>query len=191
MVNKREYLDAQARRFSGENVEARNRLKSAYRFFEKFVKSDLPLLDIGTRDGWMLDYLKRKRFTNIMGIDITEEAVRYAQSQNRNVIWGDMHNLAAFNDSEFGTILMTHSLEHCYNAKAVVSGLHRVLQLGGILYVEVPLESRAARDVAHYCNFESVHDVVKTLGTGFQLKKHKIVPIGRRLKNLLCVFERI
>jgi len=191
MFNEKEYLDAQAKRFSGENVEARNRLKSAFRFFEKFVKPELPLLDIGTRDGWMLDYLIRKRFINIMGIDITVDAVKYAQSQNRNVIWGDMHNLAAFNDGEFGTILMTHSLEHCYDAKVVASGLYRVLQPGGILYVEVPLESRAAKDVAHYCNFESIHDVVKILGSGFKLKKHKVVQVSRKLKNLLCVFERI
>jgi hypothetical protein len=55
----------------------------------------------------------------------------------------------------------------------------------------VPLESKAAKDVAHYCNFESVHDVVKTLGPGFKLKKHKVVQVSRKLKNLLCVFERI
>jgi len=191
MVNKKEYLDAQAKRFSGENVEARNRLKSAYRFFEPFVDKQQSLLDIGTRDGWMLDYLRRKKITNTMGIDITEDAVKYAQSQGRNVIWGDMHNLSAFSEAEFGTLIMIHSLEHCYNPQVVVNGLSRILKLGGILYVEVPLENKPAKEVAHYYNFSSVHDVVKVLGSHFKLLKHKVVPVSKKLKNLLCVFQRI
>jgi len=191
MIDEREYLNAQAKRFSGENVAAQNRLKSAYRFFKSFVSKELPLLDIGTRDGWMLTYLYRKKFKSLIGIDITEVAVKYAQNQGRNVIWGDMHNLTSFGDEDFGTVLMTHSLEHCYDTKIVVDGVYRILKKDGIVYVEVPLESRAKRDVAHFCNFQSIHDVIKVLGPKFKLLKHKVVPIRRRLRNLLCVFRKV
>ena len=191
MVNKKEYTKAQAARFSGENLAARNRLKSAYRFFEVFVDKNLPLLDIGTRDGWMLDYLKRKKFINITGVDITVDAVKHAQKEGRNVIWADMHDLSSFDKEGFGTILMIHSFEHCYDSKVVVDGVHRILKPNGILYVEVPLETHAAKDVAHFCNFTSIHDVLKTLGPQFKLLKHKVVPLSKKLKNMLCVFRKI
>ena len=191
MVNKKEYTKAQAARFSGENLAARNRLKSAYRFFEVFVDKNLPLLDIGARDGWMLEYLKRKKFVNTTGVDITVDAVKYAQSQGRNVIWADMHDLSSFDTESFGTILMIHSLEHCYNTQVVVDGLLRILKPSGILYVEVPLETSAAKDVAHFCNFTSIHDVIKVLGPQFKQLKHKVVPLSKKLKNMLCVFRKI
>ena len=191
MVSKREVRQIHAARFAKENAAVRDRLIESYRFFKPFVDKDLPLLDIGARDGWMLEYLKRKKFMNTTGVDITVDAVKYAQSQGRNVIWADMHDLSSFDTESFGTILMIHSLEHCYNTQVVVDGLLRILKPGGILYVEVPLETHAAKDVAHFCNFTSIHDVLKTLGPQFKLLKHKVVPLSKKLKNMLCVFRKI
>lgn len=190
VVDRKKYLKAQAGRFSGENKEARRRLKSAYRFLRPYLSRDKPVLDIGTRDGWFVDYLRRKKFQDVQGIEITEDAVKYAQSQNRNVIWGDAQDLSAFEDEYYGTVLMIHSLEHCYDSKSAVEGVHRILQPGGTFFIEVPLEHSPDVTVAHFCNFTSVHEVKELLGDKFQLLKHKVVPMGRKVRHLLCAFRK-
>jgi 2-polyprenyl-3-methyl-5-hydroxy-6-metoxy-1,4-benzoquinol methylase len=184
------YKRLQASRFLGENLAARDRLKKAYRMMEPFLKPTLPLLDIGSRDGWLLEYLKRKKFKYVQGIEITEEAVKYAQSKDRNVVWGDAHDLSAFGVGQYGAVLMIHSLEHCYDPKKVINQVHKTLQIKGIFYIEVPLEKKAHTDMGHFCNFTDIKDVMNLLGNRFVLLKHKLYTMGK-VKHLMCVFRRI
>lgn len=171
-------------------TEVRSRLKKAFRFFKPYISPVEPLLDIGTRDGWMLDYLRRKKFKDLQGIDITEEAVKYAQSQGRNVIWGDAHDLSAFEESEFGTVLMIHSLEHCYDPYKAINNVHRILKPSGVLFVEVPLEEKVNPKVAHFCCFADVRSLSILVGEqDFDLLKHRTYSLGKA-KHLMCVFEK-
>ncbi len=195
MVDQEQYKESQAKRFFGTDVKtARGRLKKAYRFFEPFVRKNRPVLDIGTRDGWLVDYLRRKKFRHVQGIEITEDAVKYARSQGRNVIWGDAHDLSSFGDQEYGTILMIHSLEHCYKPKKVAKSVYRMLEPKGIFFIEVPLESDPNWRMAHYCNFTNIHDVVQLLDkTKFELLKDKIYLPDRKkhhIRHLMCAFRR-
>lgn len=195
MVDHEAYRDNQAKRFfGGETLMVRGRLKRAYRFFAPFVNKDLPVLDIGTRDGWMLDYLRRKKFKNLQGIEITEEAVQYARSQGRNVIWGDVHDLSSFDGEEYGTVLMIHSLEHCYDPRVAIEGVHRILKPSGIFFIEVPLEGKPNENMAHYCNFTNIHDVVNIVDKiKFRLLKDGIYlpnPKKPSIRHLMCTFRR-
>lgn len=191
MVDKGRYFRSQASRFEGESVKARSRLKKAYRLFKPYVSPQQPLLDIGSRDGWFLEYLKRKKFSSVLGVEITEEAVKYAQKHGRNVIWGDAHELSSFGDEEFGTVIMNHSLEHCYDPKRAIEGVYRILKTQGILFIEVPLEKQPNVENAHFCNFASVHDLRDLLGDGFKLLKQQVTPMGKGVKHLSCVFRKI
>lgn len=190
------YKKSQAKRFfGGEVVDARNRIKKAYRFFKPFVRPEEPVLDIGTRDGWLVEYLKRKKFHSVQGIELTEDAVKYAQSQGRNVIWGDVHDLSAFETEGYGSVLMIHSLEHCHDPQKAVEGVHRVLRPGGVFVIEVPLETKVNYEYAHYCKFEGIHDVVQLLDKSrFELLREKTYqPDPKRhprLKHLMCAFRR-
>ena len=158
MVDQEKYKQSQAKRFfGGEVTVVRGRLKKAYRFFEPFMKREGPTLDIGTRDGWMVEYLGRKKFQHVQGIELTEEAVKYAQSQGRNVIWGDAHDLSAFGDQEYGNVIMIHSLEHCYDPKKVAADVHRILKPGGVFFIEVPIEQKSNEKMAHFCNLSLIH----------------------------------
>ena len=198
MVSKREVRQIHAARFAKENAAVRDRLIESYRFFKPFVDKDLPLLDIGARDGWMLDYLKRKRFTNIMGIDVYVEAIKHAQWQGLNVVRADMHDLSLFEKEKFGTILMIHTFELCHDAKVVMDGIIRILKPNGILYVEMPIEGHNIKDVdlfrnfaVHSYNFTSIHEIQDAVGTQFELLKHKLTFLRKKRKNLLCAFKKI
>ena len=198
MVSKREVRQIHAARFAKENAAIRDRLIESYRFFKPFVDKDLPLLDIGARDGWMLDYLKRKRFTNIMGIDVYVEAIKHAQWQGLNVVRADMHDLSLFEKEKFGTILMIHTFELCHDAKVVMDGIIRILKPNGILYVEMPIEGHNIKDVdlfrnfaVHSCNFTSIHEIQDAVGIQFELLKHKLTFLRKKRKNLLCAFKKI
>ena len=188
-MDHKKYIHSQAKRFSGENHQAQGRLKQAFKFFKPIVKSDKPLLDIGSRDGWFIEFLERKRYKDVQGIEITKNAVAHAQSKGRNVTWGDAHDLSRFIDEQFTTVLMIHSLEHCHNPDIVIDSVYRILQPGGVFFIEVPLEDDPDEDVAHFCSFASVHDVVKKLGDRFELLKHKVSPFCEA-KHLLCGFRK-
>lgn len=190
-MDQHKYERAQAKRFSGENKAARNRLKQAYRFIKPIVKSDRPLLDVGCRDGWFIEYLGKKHFTDCVGMELTEKAVQHAQQRGRNVIQGDAHtDLNQFEDQQFNTILMIHSLEHCHSPKTVVEEVYRILQQGGVLYIEVPLEDSPTLEVAHYCSFQSIHDVIDLVGDNFELLKQKSIKMAPDIVHLMCAFRK-
>jgi ubiquinone/menaquinone biosynthesis C-methylase UbiE len=189
------YKQSQAGRFFGGEVkEVQGRLKHAYKFFGPYTDKTLSVLDIGARDGWMVEYLKRKHYYEVIGLEITEAAQQYARSRGRRVILGDAHDLSIFPDNKFGTVLITHCLEHCHTPQKVVDEVCRVFQKGGIFYVEVPLETEAARDMAHFCNFLSIEDVAKLLGPRFELLQHRIV-LGDKtnpdIKHLQSIFRKM
>lgn len=191
----REYKDAQAKRFfGGEVLEVRDRLKYAYKLFSRFIDPNLAILDIGTRDGWLVEYLQRKKCPDVLGLELTEAAVKYAQSQGRNVIVGDAHKVAEmFPPRKFGTVLMIHSLEHCYNPKKVVNDVHHILKDNGIFFIEVPVESEPKQGVAHFCNFPTIRDLVKMLDERrFTLLKHNIVQVNpnKNIHHMLAVFKK-
>lgn len=54
--------------------------------------SEMEVLDIGTKDGQFPEYLKDK-VKNVIGLEISEKYVKYAQSKNRPVIYGDVSSL--------------------------------------------------------------------------------------------------
>lgn len=190
------YKEVQAKRFFGKDtVVVQGRLKRAYKFFSPFVKKNKPVLDIGTRDGWFVEYLEEEGFCNVLGTDLTEDAVKHAQRHGRNVIVGDAHDLSGFEDKKYETVLMIHSLEHCYDPQKVVDGVYRILAPEGIFFIEVPLENVAVKTMAHFCNFTNVEDVANLLGEArFQLLKKEIYfPRADRpkIRHLMCVFKKV
>jgi SAM-dependent methyltransferase len=96
-----------------------------------------PVLDIGCREGLFLDHLKRKGVTKLSGIELIKEAAVKAQMKGHNVINGDAHQLP-FEDGQFATVTLLHSLEHCYSPVIILKEVDRVLIKDGLVYIEVP-----------------------------------------------------
>lgn len=88
------------------------------------------VLCVGCRNLVEVEYFESKSAGKITAIDLNGDEVR--------ILSMDMHNLK-FIDNSFDIVFSSHSLEHSFDPKKVVSELSRVATPGGIVAVEVPV----------------------------------------------------
>jgi 2-polyprenyl-3-methyl-5-hydroxy-6-metoxy-1,4-benzoquinol methylase len=110
------------------------------KIISKYANKDLPLLDIGAREGNLLKLLSENGFKNLSGADISTEAIKLLKEKG---FIGYIIDAQNFNlKKSFYTIILSHVLEHCPDAKKVIDNIHSHLVAGGILYVEVPRQPK-------------------------------------------------
>jgi len=147
----------------------RNKLNT-YKFVKGLISRKWKMLDIGCRDGMWMDILKKAKFKNLRGIDISEKALEIARKKGHNVVRGDAQELP-FPDEEFNFVSIIHTLEHCPDPDKVIKGIKRVLKTNGRILVVVPLQKKEPVPTpwAHYFCFSSPKEVIKLLeGNGFK-----------------------
>jgi len=137
---------------------------SAFGFFEEYIHKEYPILDVGCRDGGFMEIFRDKGCIEVIGIDCSEKAIEIAQNRGLSCIVGDIHDNLEFDDEFFGTILMSHILEHCYDVEKVLNEIFRILMDDGIVLVEIPIEKKP--DIiptkwGHYSFFEKPVDLNK------------------------------
>ena len=103
-----------------------HRLIDAYMYFAEFSDKNLPILDIGTREGWFLKFLSKVGYADVRGIEISPEAVAIAKSKGLNVIETDVREMTF--KEEFGTITLIHTIEHCSNPQRVIEVVYGTLK---------------------------------------------------------------
>lgn len=114
--------------------------------------SDIKFLDVGCRDGWSLEFLKkgiarynnffepRKKFVNCTGIELSSKTVDYARERGRNVIQGDIRTLR-LEENSFDVIFTRHCLEHLDKPLVALKNITFMLKPGGTLLAIVPKET--------------------------------------------------
>lgn len=114
-------------------------------------KRDLEILDAGCGGGATLWSLRR--YGRARGMELSEEAVRYARERDREVVPGSIERLP-FAAGEFDLALALDVVEHVPDDLRALEELRRVLRPGGSLLVTVPALRMlwSAHDVAngHY-----------------------------------------
>ena len=106
----------------------------------QLIEDKISILDAGSRDGWVVEFLNSLGYSNVIGVELLEDYVDYGKVRKRNVIQGDLHNLK-FRDDYFDVVYCRHVLEHCLDPIAVLDQLMRVTKTGrGALYCSFPLE---------------------------------------------------
>jgi len=190
------YVRTQERRSRGHEVETvKPRVRRALKWFKDNIKTEFTgdVLDLGSRDGFALSYMKKLGMTSQQGIDLSQRAVDYAQSVGRDVSYGDMMNLG-YADSQFDFVTTQHSLEHVPEPHKAVSEMFRVLKPGGYALIVVPKEG-ATPDNAHYCIFPSI-DALRSLVAKYGDADEStvvtaVLPMSKGLRELLyCVRKR-
>jgi SAM-dependent methyltransferase len=94
------------------------------------------LLDIGCSMGYALQ-AARELGLAATGMDISGFAVRQCQSLGFRAEQGELGNLP-FANGEFGLVTMKHVLEHAPDQRAALREVHRVLAVGGGVFIAVP-----------------------------------------------------
>ncbi|MFN7875405.1 MAG: class I SAM-dependent methyltransferase [Pirellula sp.] len=96
----------------------------------KFGVSGKTVLCVGCRNLVEVEYFESKSASKITAIDLNGDEIK--------ILSMDMHNLK-FPDKSFDIVFSSHSLEHSFDPKKVISELSRVAIPGGIIAVEVPV----------------------------------------------------
>lgn len=135
------------------------------------------VLDVGAGDGCIASVL------GIMGVDDEPEAVRLAQEKGANVILASAYNLP-FEDKEFDSVFMGHTLEHIKHPLIVLEEVKRILKQ--YLYIVSPIPD--GRDKFHYAewNEEQLQSLVESVG--FKLSEPMWIP--RDDKSIFAKFKK-
>jgi len=109
------------------------------------------VLDIGAGDGLIASKLKGQ----VVGIDADETAVRLAQERGINVTLGDACSLP-YPDASFDTVFCGDTIEHLDNPNKAIQEMHRVLRMGGALYLTTsPPDEKRKPNPEHYKEYSA------------------------------------
>ncbi|MGB7293541.1 MAG: class I SAM-dependent methyltransferase [Thermodesulfobacteriota bacterium] len=89
-------------------------------------------LDIGCRDGFWSEQLKKKGY-NVLAIDI--------KPSYRESIICDVENGIPFSDESFNLVWCTEVIEHLHNPKYLFQEIERVIRPGGLAIITTPNSS--------------------------------------------------
>lgn len=203
-MDHKNYLDVQIK-MTKENLEEmkkkyiadahRSRMNDAIKVFKEFCDKTKPVLDVGCRDGGFLNEMKKNGFSGTLeGIECCVEAVNEANKIDGITVWeGDVHKLTMYLPSKYyGTVVLSHVLEHTVDPKRVLNNIYEVMETGGILFIEVPIEPKPEKvptPWAHYYTFQS-EDQLDVLMEGINFELVRIVKDERKNKWLRTVWMK-
>lgn len=124
-------------RMSSDNPYGHNRWGFAW---EHVPKGEDAHLDFGCSDGTFLSKLKSKDVKQLVGVDISEEAVAKGQRRFPELEIIKINNAThlPFDDDTFSSVTILDVLEHVYEQAEILAELNRVLKDKGRLIVTVP-----------------------------------------------------
>ena len=112
-------------------------VKTLESYFGRHRLKKMTVLDVGASTG-IIDNILAREFKEVVGIDIDEEAINYAQInfRQRNLKFkiGDVMKLD-FPKNSFGVVVSAHVYEHVPDPKKLFSEIYRVLKPGGMCYL--------------------------------------------------------
>ncbi len=129
--------------FKKENLNETAQAQTAYdhwsnaRYFPLFA--DLPkaaaILDLGCGPGRTMQFLKSKGFTNVVGVDISEEQTAIARNRGLNAITADVNDFLVQHSNEYDMIIMIDVVEHFTKLELLdlFKLIHYSLKRGGIV----------------------------------------------------------
>ena len=165
-VSKEEYIKIQTNRNTSNHHEypLSPWHDDVFNEFKKYLVS--PIVDIGTRNGLLVEILKEKGF-DAYGIEITDIA-DFAKSKGRNVFKCDIQEKTPFEDKFFKSAVMTHTIEHCYDVEAALREIKRILD--GHILIIFPAQSVVDIKYAHFTAIESINQLSEILkNNGFEI----------------------
>jgi SAM-dependent methyltransferase len=125
----------------------------------KHMNKREPLLEVGCCEGYLFDHLKDAGFTDLYGIDISPDAIEKLKKRGYKGEIFDIHILTIL--ESYGTIISSHSLEHCHNPSKAIQNMYNALKKGGKLLVVVPKQKKkkVPDEWGHWYHFESFEEL--------------------------------
>lgn len=134
------------------------------------IPLDIPVLDVGTSTGTNLRLMRKLGFTDLQGVDISDEAIRFCADKGfLTVTKGDVCSLP-FGNNSFGFILATDVIEHVDDDTKALMEIKRVIHPDGFAVITVPAFSflwGVQDNVSHHkrrYTKTDIGDVIKNAG---------------------------
>lgn len=126
--------------------------------FKKYVSSEMNILDVGCGYGRTLNELYNQGFKNLTGIDYSRSMIKRGLRLHPqlNLLKTD-GNKIPFSNNEFDAVLLIAVLTSSYTDEEqenLISEISRVLEEGGILYINDYLLNQDERNLKRYHEFK-------------------------------------
>lgn len=133
------------------------------------------ILDVGTSTGTNLRMLRDLGMPNVMGLDLSPEAIEFCRTKGLgDVCLGDV-NAIPFEDCSFDMVFATDIIEHVDNDEKAIAELFRVLRTGGHAIITVPAFQMlwGLQDIVsmHKRRYRMTHLARKIQAAGFTIKE--------------------
>lgn len=141
------------------------------------IPKNAAILDIGCGQGYFLDTMKEKGYTNMLGITLNEKDTGICKEKGHNVKNYDMTFLPqkdGFNDETIDFVFLRQMLQCSPYPIFTLVEYNRLLKLGGKMYIEVPApntERKHEFNNEHYSVFGHVQLAALLERTGFRIDK--------------------
>ncbi len=200
------YEDAAVATGGGDEPADRQRIEELAEFLAAQVPPDARVLDVGCGNGGLLAALRQRGFTHLTGFDPAPACTSRILAQGLAAcrVSLPLNDPAAIagHGGPFDLIVLSHVLEHLFDAQAVVASLLPLLATGGLLYPETPDASRYGTqgfpplyffDPEHINHFsaESLTFLGATLGLVPSITGHKFLTLanGSRYPAVFGLFQ--
>ena len=141
----------------------------------KDLPRDTRILDIGCSGGVLMLDLVSRGFTDITGIDFSEQAIEQCKAKGlSNVYVMDAH-FPDFKDEAFDLIIASDCLEHLEKDTIALKNWQRILRKGGkgLIFVPAFMSLWSEHDVVnhHFRRYTRDELVSKSVAAGFKVNK--------------------
>ena len=120
------------------------------------IPKNAVILDMGSGPGYFLDEMKKREYTNVIGIGLSPGDIEICEKKGHTIKKYDISFLPqkdGYYDESVDFIFCRHALEHSPYPIFTLMEYNRVLKQGGKLYIEVPApncERKHEYNLNHY-----------------------------------------
>lgn len=116
------------------------------RAYKSYLKSWLPkqknvaILEVGCGGGRLLHFLKKRSYTNLTGIDISQEQTLLAKQVTKKVVQANAIEFLESINNEYDLIIGLDFIEHLYKDEVIdfLSNCHNALKPDGRIILQTP-----------------------------------------------------
>ncbi len=136
------YEDIKVASGGGDDPADKRRLEDVAEYLGTRISPGSRILDVGCGNGGLLAAFKRLGFTDLTGFDPSVACCQRVHNQgfsacNISLPLAD-RDLSSEYRKPYDLLILSHVLEHVYDAHAVIASLVPLLTKKGILYIEIP-----------------------------------------------------
>lgn len=139
------------------------------------------VLDLGCGPGYFLDEMKKREFTNVTGVTLSDGDIKICKEKGHAVKEYDLSFLPqkdGFIDESVDFIFLRHALEHSPYPIFTLMEYNRILKHNGLMYIEVPApdcERRHEYNLNHYSILGFTQLSALLQRTGFNLVQNDTI----------------